>query len=837
MCSIQPLHAPLSGLSEGNLHNFIVDEPTKELLVCYSELTRFAQLFPVRGGNMVCTNKILQASESISHLFEIMYPGTKQTTLTVVRCVASVFGTLLSHDHVASLLFTMQTSVCFKQLMSTKTQYEMKSKSFFLSNVWQPVSRNTRVSATIPLASSACKYVPNQVFVIDDTEVEKMNRALCEITTHVEDVFPEIGALLQQFSECSDRDYATCVMNMMESIPRMRSAGKQWVSGFTGLWRLAKAGRPVDVTYLRHGIQILRLLRIIHRTLLITLPNLQDDAEFEDLTSVQEVGTMLDLLNLHSGGSLRMMLEKLQVTLTREHDFPMPTETLHSDKVETVGELCGRDGENVTEKFKFAAVAKERETIEAATFEPTGFDVEASVSSVLSVGVRPSLQTLSNVDIRGAELIGSNANDPTTVKPTTSHHSIQKRIEEFARKEHTKHEFGLESGAALTEAYAQSFMQSNQIDSSLIRAAAKQQQDIQQLYAKLSTRVRETSGNILRFNMDVPPRIAKWTFQKLCECEAIVKYISYVVDKLREVEKQLSHNKMGEQKFEWCIVMDSSGSMSRFANESAEALAVFIESFRRMEFSFAVCRAGDPADQYPILKRFGDEFSYPRGQQMLEMLTYDHSSYLCTSLHRICRDLWSTTSEHNTHRFLVVVSDGAIPEKEANDWEKLLTDYKVHLNVLTIADPASAHVLLAHEKVMENFKDHGVLHAKILDIASLSETVGNILCKSFSCCVEKLIKSGKTSEPPVVKISALMKMGQQMSSYDLVSAVQQCLSLKMDSSTKLFTFRRQASPTHSGEPGKRISSDDSRSPGTTLAWVVANEQKLGHGHANCRPDR
>ena len=95
----------------------------------------------------------------------------------------------------------------------------------------------------------------------------------------------------------------------------------------------------------------------------------------------------------------------------------------------------------------------------------------------------------------------------------------------------------------------------------------------------------------------------KWTYEKLIESESLKKFISSILKQLKEkIELNLKNNEQYE--FEWCIMVDNSGSMSSKETFVAETLVVLIEVLRRLEHKFAIARFGNKNDKRALLKDF-----------------------------------------------------------------------------------------------------------------------------------------------------------------------------------------------------------------------------------------
>ena len=116
-----------------------------------------------------------------------------------------------------------------------------------------------------------------------------------------------------------------------------------------------------------------------------------------------------------------------------------------------------------------------------------------------------------------------------------------------------------------------------------------------------------------------------------------------------------------------------------------ESIVFAIETLRRLECRFAVARFGDRG---AVMKNFDQPFNAAVGEQILSLITHDEGSHPCTGLAGVARHLWSHPKAANTHRCVIMITDGL--SKELSDdtgghsFLDLRKQYKFWLSVVQI---------------------------------------------------------------------------------------------------------------------------------------------------------
>ena len=157
-----------------------------------------------------------------------------------------------------------------------------------------------------------------------------------------------------------------------------------------------------------------------------------------------------------------------------------------------------------------------------------------------------------------------------------------------------------------------------------------------------------------------------WTYKKLVESESLKKFTLSIVKQLRKTIEN-NYTNYCQYEFEWCIMVDNSGSMSTKSIFVAETLVVLIEVLRRIEHKFAIARFGSINDKKALLKGFEDPMSMARGQHILESLTYNQGTYIFQGLERVTSKIWPGKKQSaKNQRILLMITDGLTTEKDSD---------------------------------------------------------------------------------------------------------------------------------------------------------------------------
>lgn len=162
-----------------------------------------------------------------------------------------------------------------------------------------------------------------------------------------------------------------------------------------------------------------------------------------------------------------------------------------------------------------------------------------------------------------------------------------------------------------------------------------------------------------------------------------------VVSDFRKEFENLYKKTTDHHEFEWCILVDNSGSMGTKASQSAETLVVLIEVLRKLECRFAIGRFGN-AHRQILLKSFKSLFSYDLGEQILESFTFDEGTYPATALANFASKLgWDKPIQkgENKHRMMLMMTDGLTQQEFRDDWNNVTKVNNINLSILLIQDP------------------------------------------------------------------------------------------------------------------------------------------------------
>ena len=152
--------------------------------------------------------------------------------------------------------------------------------------------------------------------------------------------------------------------------------------------------------------------------------------------------------------------------------------------------------------------------------------------------------------------------------------------------------------------------------------------------------------------MDAPE---KWTYELLANDSSIKDMVQVMLAQARLTLSQGLKSR-SPPRIQWCVVLDSSGSMSKIKNQLAEASVMLVELFRRLEMPFAVATLGD-ALRARILKRLDEPFSYKVGERVLAGMTYNESTQIIDSVNAICENIFAD-KEADVVRVMIIVTDG-----------------------------------------------------------------------------------------------------------------------------------------------------------------------------------
>eukprot|EP00467_Chlorarachnion_reptans_P010801 CAMPEP_0114502740 /NCGR_PEP_ID=MMETSP0109-20121206/9264_1 /TAXON_ID=29199 /ORGANISM="Chlorarachnion reptans, Strain CCCM449" /LENGTH=7408 /DNA_ID=CAMNT_0001680699 /DNA_START=96 /DNA_END=22323 /DNA_ORIENTATION=+ len=146
-------------------------------------------------------------------------------------------------------------------------------------------------------------------------------------------------------------------------------------------------------------------------------------------------------------------------------------------------------------------------------------------------------------------------------------------------------------------------------------------------------------------------------------------------------------------KFKFLIMVDNSGSMYPAANQLREALALLIETLRKLECEFAVARFGGKINQ-KILTEMDEDFDYGVGERIFESFTFNEGSFPATSLRRLVENIFRSKKD-NTMQAVIMITDGLTSERRIEDYTYVIDNHNVHLGVLQLE---TASMLLSGEE-------------------------------------------------------------------------------------------------------------------------------------------
>lgn len=131
------------------------------------------------------------------------------------------------------------------------------------------------------------------------------------------------------------------------------------------------------------------------------------------------------------------------------------------------------------------------------------------------------------------------------------------------------------------------------------------------------------------------------TYQRLAASAPMQKASTVVVQQLLRYIELFYKRSSGRQQhsFEVAVLLDNSGSMSRLADETKQALVLLAEVLRRLEMRFAVVRFGRAHGQV-VLKGLQEPFSAQALQLALEAMTFDEGTYPASACEYVAREVF-----------------------------------------------------------------------------------------------------------------------------------------------------------------------------------------------------
>jgi uncharacterized protein with von Willebrand factor type A (vWA) domain len=185
------------------------------------------------------------------------------------------------------------------------------------------------------------------------------------------------------------------------------------------------------------------------------------------------------------------------------------------------------------------------------------------------------------------------------------------------------------------------------------------------------------------------PKVESWTFSRLKACKEVLEMADLV---LRELQQQATrlYARGRPVHFEWLLMVDNSGSMGPQKNPLSEALVVLTEALRRAEHTFAIARFGSRGTE-ALVKEMDTAFTATVGQAMLDMMSFDEGSYPASALIALARHVWGSRVyvEGVTQRVVVLITDGISQERDANDYGRVMKEFKMELSLLNLANQAA----------------------------------------------------------------------------------------------------------------------------------------------------
>ena len=255
------------------------------------------------------------------------------------------------------------------------------------------------------------------------------------------------------------------------------------------------------------------------------------------------------------------------------------------------------------------------------------------------------------------------------------------------------------------------------VDQGLLKGL-QSKEDISLLYDKaaVSKKSEISSLKIIEPTDENIDKNVEWAYKQLVESSALAGYINGNVKIMREEHEKLLANCNEVQHFEWCVMVDNSGSMVNKKNYVAEALVVVIEILRRLEHKFAIARFGSKYDKHCLLKSLNQAMSMSLGQRILERLTYDQGTYALDGLSNVVKHIWGErVKAENQHRIVLIITDGLTTQKNTQEWTQLLKEKGLKLGITIIKEPKHSYPRQFLEHVTTDGKCFNVINSNESD--------------------------------------------------------------------------------------------------------------------------
>ena len=265
-------------------------------------------------------------------------------------------------------------------------------------------------------------------------------------------------------------------------------------------------------------------------------------------------------------------------------------------------------------------------------------------------------------------------------------------------------------------------------------------QDISALYDKAAESKKSTMNCLEIFDpkdTQANERTENWAYKQLIQSEALSKFISTMVKRMRKDVEDFISRSQTVHHFEWCIMVDNSGSMAPKKNHLSETLVVVIEILRRLEHKFAIARFGSKFDQNCLLKGLDLPMSMSLGQTILESFSFDQGTYSLDGLHNVTHKVWGNRNkpEHH-HRIVLMITDGLTTQKNTNEWIRIIEDKKLKLGILIIKEEKHSYPRQFLEIVTTDRKCFKVINSNETD--KLSFEFVQVISQIFSSITSTL---------------------------------------------------------------------------------------------------
>ncbi len=188
------------------------------------------------------------------------------------------------------------------------------------------------------------------------------------------------------------------------------------------------------------------------------------------------------------------------------------------------------------------------------------------------------------------------------------------------------------------------------------------------------------------------------TYGLLVRMPSFIKMRKLLVTRVRAHIAYLFSTTTSRHVFQFCFLVDNSGSMGGNTRQVRTALVLAMEVLRRLECEFSIIRFGETP---LVLKKIDKPLTLEAGQTIMEGFSFDEGTNLLTGMRhalqhgftrKVPRDFSTDTV---VHRCVLAMTDGFVPTNDAAcaEYRTMLSAVNpgnaINICMLTLADDDS----------------------------------------------------------------------------------------------------------------------------------------------------